>query len=583
MPGSGSIVEAATPEAPVTEVSSVASVHDELIRPGSVFEVVDHPVASGVRIWKNGPQTLCDVLAAVARFDAREFLVLEDQRISYLDFRRAVSALAADFRVRGVERDDRVALVMSNRPEWIVAWFAVAAAGAVCAPVNPASSADDLKHMLELCEARIVVCDAERAGAVLDAVADFAAAPVILAAGTGSGMSGVHRLEDVLGGPQEWGRLPAPLPPAQPNPDDNAMIFFTAGTTGRSKGVLLNHRACAYSVFHSGFRNARRARLEGQSAAPQDPLKAPQAVHLLPIPLFHVSGSLNSILPQMMRGARIVMMRFWAAELALRLIEREGVTYIGGVPIIAEQLLTHASFGKYSHASLQHVVYGGAPCSSTLARRLSEQGIIPTQNFGMTETAGAVLGHLGPEYLRNPESCGIAAPIHEVRVADASGKPAAPGQPGELQVRGPQIMTGYWRDPGLTAEVLKDGWLRTGDIACLDEHGYCRIVDRAKDMIISAGENIFCSEIEKVLAEHPSVREVSALGIPHEVFGEQAVAVVVPAQGEAATEADLRAFARERLSAFKIPAQIVFAHGALPRNDIGKVRKAELRRLFWPV
>ena len=559
---------------------TVREVHAELTGAGSPFAMAECAFRQDLRAWKNGPQTLQDVLAAAGRFDEREFLVDGAARITYGAFRRAVSALADDFRKRGIGRGKVVVLIMPNQAEWIVAWFAAACTGAIIAPVNPAATRDELAHMVVLAGASLVVCASERLARVAEILPYLPVRPELIVVRSPDAPPDADRLEDILGEIEAWDRLPPPKPFDNAEPDAGAMIFFTSGTTNAAKGVLLSHRSCAYSVFHAAFRNARRFRLSGEAPPEPDVMKAPQQVLLLPIPLFHVSGSLNPVLPLIMRGGRIILMRFWSPELAIRLIERERVNIVGGIPIVAEQILNHASFARYDHSSLGQVIYGGAPAVPQLAGRLRDHGISPGQNYGMTETGGAVLGHVGPEYLARPASCGLPAPTHDVRIVDADGKVLLAGQTGELQIRGPQVMLGYWRDPDLTAQTMVDGWLRTGDIAFIDDDGYCFIVDRAKDMIISAGENVYCSEIESTLAAHPAVLEVAALGLPHERFGEQPVAVVVARDGIAVTEEALRAFAARTLTNIKVPARILVSAVPLPRNDAGKVLKLPLRGLF---
>jgi long-chain acyl-CoA synthetase len=284
-------------------------------------------------------------------------------------------------------------------------------------------------------------------------------------------------------------------------------------------------------------------------------------------------------------GAKLVLMRRWDAEGAMKLIQDEKVNATGGVPTIAWQLIEHPARGNYDLSSLESVTYGGAPSAPELVRKIVETfpKSVPGNGWGMSETSATFTSHLAEDYENRPDSCGPPAPIGDLKVVDPDGNTLGVNQVGELWARGPQVVKGYWNKPEATAQTFTpDGWVRTGDLARLDEEGFCFIIDRAKDMLIRGGENIYCIEVENVLYDHPAVMDAALVGAPHRTLGEEPAAVVTLKPGAEATEAELRAFVAERLAAFKVPVKVVFWPETLPRNANGKIMKNELKKLFEP-
>jgi acyl-CoA synthetase (AMP-forming)/AMP-acid ligase II len=284
----------------------------------------------------------------------------------------------------------------------------------------------------------------------------------------------------------------------------------------------------------------------------------------------------------MVAGHTIVFIRKWDPVEAMRLIERERVHVTGGVPTIAWQLLEHPERSRFDLSSLEQISYGGAPAAPELVRRIWEEfGALPGNGWGMTETMATVTSHVGEDYLARPDSAGPPVPISDLKIMSTDGTAELPvGEVGELWARGPQIVRGYWNRPEATAETFIQGWVRTGDLARLDEEGFLYIVDRAKDMVIRGGENIYCIEVENVLFDHPAVTDAALIGLPHRTLGEEPAAVVHLAPGAGATEEELKAWVRERLAVFKTPVRIAFLPQPLPRNANGKILKGELKALF---
>jgi long-chain acyl-CoA synthetase len=394
----------------------------------------------------------------------------------------------------------------------------------------------------------------------------------------------VTKLESVIGAPPEWAGLPdQPIPPVEIDTDDDATIFYTSGTTGRPKGALATHRGINTNIITAGAAAARSFLRRGEAPPQPDPT-LPQRATLLAVPFFHVTGCFAVLNPSLFAGAKLVLMYKWDPIRAFELIEREKVTSAGGVPTIAWQLIEHPARVNYDLSSLEAVSYGGAPSAPELVRRLKEA--FPKsqsgQGWGMTETCATVTSNSGEDYQNRPSSCGPAAAVAELQIRDpADGKTVLrAGEVGELWSKGPMNAKLYWNKPEPTAQTFVDGWVRTGDLARLDDEGFCYIIDRAKDMLIRGGENIYCVEVENALYDHPAVMDAAVVGKPHRVLGEEPAAVVTLKPGAEATEEELRAHVAERLAAFKVPVAVKFWKETLPRNPNGKILKNELKKLF---
>ena len=424
----------------------------------------------------------------------------------------------------------------------------------------------------------MLICDAERLARIephRDALAEL---EQILVSRCDDALEGSVRLEGVIGSPADYASLPdRDLPETDLVPDDDATIFYTSGTTGNPKGALGTHRNLLTNILSSGYSGARTFLRRGE--APPEPTPK---VLLLVVPLFHVTACSAMLMGAVVGGHRLVFMHKWDTPKAFALIERERVNVTGGVPTIAWQLLEHPDRSQYDLSSLESVSYGGAPSAPELVRKIREEfGALPGNGWGMTETMATVTGIAAEDYLARPTSCGPAMPVADLRIMDEAGERELPtGEVGELWARGPMIVKGYWNNPEATAATFIDGWVRTGDLARLDAERFCYIVDRAKDMLIRGGENIYSSEVENALYDHPAVTDAAVIGIPHRTLGEEPAAVVHLAPGTSATVAELQDWVRARLAAFKVPVRIVFMAETLPRNANGKILKKELGSLF---
>jgi long-chain acyl-CoA synthetase len=564
---------------------SIAQANARLTAPGARFEMQDI-VVRGIRLrtWKNGPATLRDVFLGGCNHPTRTFLVYEDERVDFAAFKRAVVKLASELQEQGVAKGDRVALIMRNLPEWPVAFFAAALIGAIATPLNAWWIGAEVEYGLTNSGARIAIVDAERYERIAERMDKCPNLQRIYVSRRSEEIADprVTKLETVLGGVADWGKLPdLPLPQVPLDPEDDATIFYTSGTTGQPKGALVTHRNITTNVFTTAAAMARAILRRGE--IPPDPTTLPQRVTLLAVPLFHATGCCASMVPSVFNGGKLVLLRKFDAEKALQSIERERVTLTGGVPTIAWQLIEHPSRPKYDLSSIESIAYGGAPAAPELVRRIKEAfpKAQPANGWGMTETSASFSSNGSEDYVNRPSSCGPPAAVAEMKIMSADGKrELPPNEVGELWVKGPMVVKGYWQNPEATAATFIDGWLRTGDIARLDDGGFCYIVDRAKDMLIRGGENIYCIEVENALYDHPAVMDAALVGIPHRILGEEPAAVVSLRPGAKATEEELRHWVASRLAAFKVPVKVVFWDVMLPRNPQGKILKSELRKVF---
>jgi long-chain acyl-CoA synthetase len=375
----------------------------------------------------------------------------------------------------------------------------------------------------------------------------------------------------------EAGAGPSDLPRVDLDPEDDATIFYTSGTTGKPKGAVGTHRNICTNLISLVFGSARAAMRSAPK--PAAPTAGAQNAYLLSVPLFHATGCHSVLVPNTAFGGKLVMMRKWDPDRALELIERERITTFGGVPAMVWQVLDSPRLATTDTSSVTNVGYGGAPAPPELVRRIEEMfpGRTPSNGYGLTETSSVTTLNSGDDYIAHPDSVGAPVPVVDLKVVDADGRELAAGAVGELWIKGPNVVRGYWANPAATAATFADGWLRTGDIARIDDEGFVYIVDRAKDMVIRGGENVYCVEVETVLFEHPAIVDAAVIGVPHLVLGEEVGAIVEVRPGASVSEEALRAFVGERLAAFKVPARVWFRDEPLPRNPAGKVLKRELR------
>ena len=539
--------------------------------PVNPFEIVETEVLRvPMKVFAHQPGSLRQIWDLSAAFGDRDFLVFEHERITFAEAHRMVRVLAHRLLdVHGVRQGDRVAIATRNYPEWAIAYWATVSIGAVAVPLNAWWTGPELAYGLTDSGAVLLFADDERAERLEPHLADTAVRAVVLIRSDRSLPNGEQFADAVAGDAP-------PIPPVEIAPDDDATIMYTSGTTGRPKGAVQTHRNFGAFLMNGVYRTAMAA-----AAAPPPSTPPLPPATLLTLPLFHVGGLQSFLLPFTASGGKVVLMYKWDADEAVELIEREGVTSLAGVPTTVFQLLEAAAAKGVELASLTGLSSGATLVPPELVRRIDEQSksrVAPGNGYGLTETSGAAIANFGAAYVARPDSVGLPiSPVIEVRIAGDDGNPLPVGEVGEIWLKGPTVIRGYFNLPEATAAAFHDGWFRTGDAGKLDDEGYLYVVDRLKDVVIRGGENIYAAEVEAALYEHPDVTEAAIVGIPHPRLGEEVGAVIRVREGSALSDDEVRAHVGARLAAFKVPSRIWISTDELPRNATGKVLKRQLR------
>ncbi len=566
---------------------SLAAATAALTAPGQMFET-EELVLDGVAmtVWKHAARNLGQILELSRAHADSDFLVYEDQRVTFSEHYLVVANLAARLRDVGVAPGDRVAIAARNLPQWVEAFWATIAVGGVSVPLNAWWTTDELLYGLTDSGAHIAFVDEERLERLMPVLDDLSELSTLIVFSLDPsnreplathGRVSVVRFEEFLGALDPL----ASVPPLAVEPDDIATIFYTSGTTGQPKGAVGTHRNIITNLMNLFFIGQRATLRFGESGERR------QNASLLNIPLFHATGCLATMVVNTAAGGKLVMTHHFDPGQALSLIESESLTMIGGVPTIVMQLLDHPDFSRFDTTSVRNISYGGAPAPPDLVRRIREAfpQAQPGNGYGLTETSAAIALNTGPDYVERPASCGPAVPVCDVAIVpeDFEGDEPDPtfigrvGERGELWVRGPNVSAGYWGKPAESRRTFTRGWLHTGDIARLDEDGFIYILDRAKDMIIRGGENVYSVIVEAALFEHPDVAECAVIGVAHPTLGEEVAAVVVLREGRRVDAEDLARHVAHRLAKFEVPTRFYFRAAPLPRNPQGKVLKRELR------
>jgi steroid-24-oyl-CoA synthetase len=523
--------------------------------------------------YANAPATLVDALAVARQHGDREFLIYEGERRSFNDLMNEADAIGAALQARGIRPGERVALAMRNYPEWMAIFIGVVSIGAVIVPVNSWGKPADIAYTVEDAGARLCFCDQQRYDGVEALFRDKGIDAIIARPARAENVNG---LDAVLA--DFRGRAPAPV---AIDPEGLAMIMYTSGTSGKPKGAASTHRAICQAMYNMECAAIAAAMSNGELIGAMLE-RGFEPTSLLAVPLFHVSGCHAQFLSNLRAGRRIVMMYKWDVDKALEYIEHERVTTLNAAPAMLLDLLEAPQFGQADTSSLFSLGIGGAATPPRVSNLLYEK--LP-QNFsgtgwGMTETNAQGASLTGKAFHDKPGSAGFPHPIVDIRICDEQGDTLSQGSTGEIWVRSCANIREYWHRPEINAQEIRDGWLKTGDIGYLDDDGFLYLADRAKDMIIRGGENIYPIEIENELLEMDQVREVAAIGLPDERLGEE-VAVVVHLHSPGSLGADqLLDYARTKLAAYKVPTQVFFSEEPLPRNATNKVLKAVLKQQY---
>ena len=544
-----------------------------------------------MRVFTQAPPSMRFLWELAGGYADRDYVVYEDERYTYAEMGAIVRALAAHLvNDLGVVRGDRVAVAMRNYPEWVATYWASVSIGAAVVGLNAWWTSEEMEYGLSDSRPKVLICDGERlerALPILDGLR--ATAPMHVIA--------VRSDADLPDDAAHWSAVvdpssaPEALPAVEIDPDDDACIFYTSGTTGFPKGAQLTHRGSVHNVMNLAFMGLTSAAAEARAQAAGD-LDGPaaadpvgggggQSVYMAPTPLFHVTANNCLLQPCTLVGGKIVLTYKWDAGRALELIEREGVTNFSGVPTMSREMLMHPDWATRDTSTIQGMGGGGAALQPDLVKKIDDNlaGGAPSTGYGLTETHGIVTANANRVYVSKPTSCGRIVPTCDAKLIDENGDDLewGPEVTGELCVRGPIVIKGYLNRPEATAEAIRDGWFRTGDIARIDEDGFVHLVDRAKDMVLRGGENVYSAEVEAAIYHHPAIAEAAVFGVPDERLGEEVGVAIHLRPGAELTAEELQGFLAEHIAKFKIPSRVWFVDEQLPKNANGKFLKRELK------
>ncbi|CAM4228900.1 Long-chain-fatty-acid--CoA ligase [Comamonas aquatilis] len=550
----------------------VKALRSQLTAPGAPFELEQVQLRDGqwVSAYRNAFKTFPELLNSARVHSAAEFMIYGEERWTYARFFAAADALACRLQKElGVKAGDRIAVAMRNRPEWAVAAIGAALIGAVPVLLNSFGLGSELLANLEDTTPDWLICDADRFERVREGLQGKGPKLIVV---------------DAEAGDYAWNELiadghsgyDAPVI----DPDDQALILFTSGSSSRAKGVSSTHRSVCQSIFNIDFIGAIAA-MTSPDAVARIMAKKLQPTTLCAVPLFHISGMHAQLLISLRHGRRLVFLYRWDAAQAIEVIRKERVTQFNGAPSMVQQLIERPEFKREEYSGdLSGLGFGGAAINPRLIGDVLQTipGRMSGIGFGLTESNGVCAACSGRGFEERPGSAGTLSPIIEVRIADLDGSALPAGSAGEVWLKGVSLMQGYWAQPEATQAAIVDGWFRTGDIGVIDSDGFLTIVDRIKDVINRSGEKIAAVEVESCLMQHELLDEVAVFSMPHEVTGEQVVAVVVGKAESHLTEEQLRDFVAQRLASYKVPSKVFLRAQPLPRNPAGKMLKNSLRK-----
>ena len=550
----------------LTASDQVFAFHEELHDSGITY-----------REFTNAPKTLTAFFEFGLLFPEWEFIVFNDERYTFQDIHKKAAQTANALKDAGIKKGDRVAICMANNPEYIISFMAITSMGGVCVLLNSWWVPSEISYGLENSEASILIGDQKR----LQGLEKFTELKKIIVRPETNDHGFTEFNAFIESKSDEF--------KSTVGTNDNATIFYTSGSTGFPKGVLSSHRNILATLFSWALVTTLKREVEAAENQTETPAKTEttpvnQSAILHCVPLFHVTGSHSGFLMSIIAGRKMVMMPKWDPTEALQLIQDEKIGAITGVPTQTWDLLTHPDREKYDLSTFKELSGGGAPRPPEHVKKLKDgfKDSEPSIGYGLTETNAAGTLNLGKDYLKHPGSCGRAIPpVTDVAIIDENWNFLdEPKAIGEIVIKSPANMVGYWKNEEATKEVFNDdGWFKSGDLGYIDD-GFVYIVDRVKDMVIRGGENISCIEVETAIYDHPSVQEAAVFGIPEERLGESLCVAICLKPSTNLSQAELESFLQDKLASFKIPSIIQIGHEELPRVASGKFSKTQLRDIF---
>jgi len=524
--------------------------------------------ALGRAIVENFPATLPVFFKAFCALNAaNEAIVAGDERFTFAEIDQLSNRVAQGLVARGVGKGDPVAIAMRNSPCWVLGYMGIVKAGGVATLLNGWWEPQEMEHAIRLTEPKLILADAPRA----QRIAERCGTSEILSLSIHLPVE--QALGELLGAGEE-----VALP--EISPDDDATILFTSGSTGECKGAVSTHRAVVTGTYaYSTGLIVLLGLLTHDGRAPRGPART-----LINVPLFHVTGAVPMMLNSFVVGRCMVIMPKWDPLEALRLIEKEKITYFVGVPTMSLELMNHPDRHKYDLSTLKDITAGGAPRPISHVERLRQEfpNAQSVLGYGLTETNATGCINFWGNYAAKPASTGRPQkPLVDVAILGEGDRHLSPFEVGEIAIRTAANVRGYWRNPEATEALFTaDGFVRTGDVGYFDEDSYLFIVDRKKEIIIRGGENISAAEVEAEIYACPAVAECSVFGAADERLGEVPVAIILPKEGLRLSEEDVRAFLHGRLAKFKLPARILFSDVPLPKLGTGKIDRRALKAQY---